>query len=515
MADTPPDAIRENFAKTRIALDLLAVLGAGPQRVIIEFNADFPGGQAAARTLLLTRLLDLKPFDFDDILRPNWAVAAPMLADVGLVGDLPVIDRKEMELFNSLLTESYLFATLEKERVLALAQLAAKIPGFEDDVNLVYRIWGDPTLSSQVYVSRKTIKADAGRAAFSAAGQDIVWAVADTGVHPHPHFALHKNLELADGLRHWDFTQGYANAADAQEGALKDEAGHGTHVAGIIAGETITGDAERNVAQIDVKQQIRKDESKIATKTLKGAVTEISGVAPRCKILSLKVMTRNDDGHASRLIAAIGYIRLLNGQSPEPKIHGLNISLGYPFDPAHFAAGQSPLCRAVNRLVNTGVVVVVAAGNSGYGEVSVTGGFAAAAHASTIADPGNAELAITVGSTHRDMPHKYGVSHFSAKGPTADGRMKPDLVAPGERIVSCELPKKDGAPPSFKEDTGTSMAAPHVSGAVAAFLSVRREFRGAPLAVKQLFLDNATSLGRQPAFEGRGLVDLMRTLQAV
>ncbi|WP_312162631.1 S8 family serine peptidase [Phenylobacterium sp.] len=514
MADSTPKAIRENFAKTRVALDLLAVLGDDPQRVIIEFNANFPGGQTAARALLLSRLLGLEPFDYDDILRPSWAVAAPMLANVEL-REPPRIGREEMELFNSLLTESYLFTSLDKERVLALAQLTAAVPGTEQDVNLVYRIWADPTLTPQVYVSRRTIKADAARAAFSAAGQDIVWAVADTGVHPHPHFDLHRNLELGDGLRHWDFTADHANAADAEAEALKDTAGHGTHVAGIIAGETITGEAARNVAQIDVKQLIRKDEAQVASTTLRGAVSEISGVAPRCKILSLKVMTSKADGHASRLIAAIGYIRLLNGQSPEPKIQGLNISLGYPFDPTTFAAGQSPLCRAVDKLVSSGVAVVVAAGNGGYGEVSVTGGFAPAAHASTIADPGNADLAITVGSTHRDMPHRYGVSHFSAKGPTADGRLKPDLVAPGERIISCELPAQAGAPATFKEDTGTSMAAPHVSGAIAAFLSVRREFRGAPLLVKKLFLDNATSLGRQATFEGHGLVDLMRTLQAV
>ena len=55
----------------------------------------------------------------------------------------------------------------------------------------------------------------------------------------------------------------------------------------------------------------------------------------------------------------------------------------------------------------------------------------------TINDPGNADLAITVGSTHRDMPHVYGVSYFSSKGPTGDGRLKPDLVAPGEKIISC------------------------------------------------------------------------------
>ena len=112
----------------------------------------------------------------------------------------------------------------------------------------------------------------------------------------------------------------------------------------------------------------------------------------------------------------------------------------------------------------------------------------------TINDPGNAELAITVGSTHRDMPHVYGVSYFSSKGPTGDGRLKPDLVAPGEKIISCQAGA--GAPRGgsvgaaearpnaitahYKEDSGTSMAAPHVSGVIAAFLSIRREFIGRP-----------------------------------
>ena len=65
----------------------------------------------------------------------------------------------------------------------------------------------------------------------------------------------------------------------------------------------------------------------------------------------------------------------------------------------------------------------------------------------TINDPGNADLAITVGSTHRDMPHVYGVSYFSSKGPTGDGRLKPDLVAPGEKIISCAAGtlKQEGA----------------------------------------------------------------------
>jgi subtilisin family serine protease len=67
----------------------------------------------------------------------------------------------------------------------------------------------------------------------------------------------------------------------------------------------------------------------------------------------------------------------------------------------------------------------------------------------------------------------------------------------------------------YVEDSGTSMAAPHVSGVVAAFLSVRREFVGRPEIVKRIFTDSATTLGRDPSFEGSGLVDLMRALQSI
>jgi subtilisin family serine protease len=147
-------------------------------------------------------------------------------------------------------------------------------------------------------------------------------------------------------------------------------------------------------------------------------------------------------------------------------------------------------------------------------------------------DPGNADLAVTVGATHRDMPHVYGVSYFSSKGPTGDGRIKPDLVAPGEKIISCAsalppVPDGNRQPSELKrevaqdkvcdyvETSGTSMAAPHVSGLIAAFLSVRREFIGRPEQVKKIFVDSCTDLGRDRYFQGAGLVDLMRAIQSV
>jgi serine protease AprX len=170
--------------------------------------------------------------------------------------------------------------------------------------------------------------------------------------------------------------------------------------------------------------------------------------------------------------------------------------------------------------VRSGVVVVVAAGNTGYGALAAQQRVTNAGMEVTINDPGNADLAITVGSTHRDMPHVYGVSYFSSKGPTGDGRIKPDVVAPGEKILSCATgsllrEKAEGKDCAYVEDSGTSMAAPHVSGVVAAFLSVRREFIGEPERVKEIFLSTATDLKRDRYFQGAGLIDLMRAIQSV
>jgi subtilisin family serine protease len=229
------------------------------------------------------------------------------------------------------------------------------------------------------------------------------------------------------------------------------------------------------------------------------------------------VLDKDGNGNVGNIISAIDRIQNINDFGRNIKIHGVNLSVGYEFDPVWFACGKSPVCVEVNRLVRSGVVVVVAAGNTGYGVLSANQRATGAGFMLTINDPGNAEYAITVGSTHREEPHTYGVSYFSSKGPTGDGRQKPDLVAPGERILSCCSSSKNGvnATNVYVEDSGTSMAAPHVSGVIAAFLSIRREYIGNPEKVKELFLATATDLGRNCYFQGRGLVDLMRAIQSI
>jgi serine protease AprX len=298
---------------------------------------------------------------------------------------------------------------------------------------------------------------------------------------------------------------------------LIDSGGVGTHVAGIVAGSLGATYPTRSVAVFEERQSADG-----LTEVTRSHVEpgDISGLAPQCKIVSLRVLEDDLTGQPSSVIAALQYVRVVNGDGRDIRIHGVLIPLGFAFDPRWFGCGASPLCQEVDRLVSIGVCVVVAAGNSGQAPVrnSVTNTGVMV----TINDPGNAEMAITVGLTHRDMPHRYGVSYFSSKGPTADGRSKPDLVAPGESVTSAaagrlrhNLPYKGTSKAVYVSNSGTSVASAHVAGVAAGFLSVNREFIGRPTEVKRILLDSATSLGRREEFQGRGLVDLMRALQSV
>ena len=372
----------------------------------------------------------------------------------------------------------------------------------------IHRIWPNFEITGLMLRSGQATKCAPAQRTFDARGQGIVWAVLDSGIHAeHLHFQHHANLrDLPAGVDHASFIGG-------QSDPLVDENGHGTHVAGIVAGGLEPGVAAtgvgwyRDAAGNDQRQTMQ--------------VTGISGMAPQCKLLSCQVLRADRTGDVTALLDALLYIQEINEHGSNIRVHGVNISVGHPFDPAWFAAGRTPVCREVDRLVRSGVVVVVAAGNTGYGYAQDPNGRAMRlGFDTTINDPGNAEEAITVGATS-STPHTTGVSYFSSKGPTGDGRMKPDLVAPGERVISAAagklLEQAQRADPNaaYIESSGTSMAAPHVSGAAAGFLSVKQELIGRPDQVKQVLMDSATDLGRSRIFQGAGMLDAMRALQAL
>jgi subtilisin family serine protease len=440
----------------------------------------------------------------------------------------------------------YLFACLTAQQILDLAREARDLTAKNGrSGSVVYRIWEDQDISTTLTRSLTTVKADAAQRAFQAFGEGIVWAVLDSGIQgDHPHFKDTQPQFAADTLSpvvHLDFTpdgRTAAAAVPAKPGdppksdatALLDRFGHGTHVAGIIAGCWTSQDPKGDsVVGVETR-----DESTDKPIVQRGDPLKfISGVAPKTKLVSLKVIAdiigtdgarqTPGQGKVSWVLMAIDQIQRWNQYGKRLLIHGVNMSLGYDFDPRWFACGQSPLCVEVDRLVRSGVVVVVSAGNGGYSSFIAASGLVQSRYSDlSITDPGNADMAITVGSTHREKPHTYGVSYFSSRGPTGDGRMKPDLLAPGERIISCaagaEVLKYRAGGLSdvlYCEQSGTSMAAPHVSGAIAAFLSVRSEFIGEPDQVKEIFKANSIDLHRAPAFQGAGLMDLMKVLQSV
>jgi len=257
---------------------------------------------------------------------------------------------------------------------------------------------------------------------------------------------------------------------------------HGTHVAGIIAADW------ENHAQDGLP---------------------FRGMCPDINLLDIRVMSEKGEGDEFTLIAALQYLRWLNAHKDFQVVHGANISLAIPHDVANYACGRTPVCEECERLVNTGLVVVAAAGNKGYLRYMTSTGMPEDGYLSiSITDPGNAEGVITVGSTHRIAPHTYGVSYFSSRGPTGDGRYKPDLVAPGEKIEST-VPNEDS-----RVLDGTSMAAPHVSGAAALLMARHRELMGNPQRIKQILCETATDLGRERYFQGCGLVDVLRAIQS-
>jgi hypothetical protein len=408
-------------------------------------------------------------------------------------------------------------------------------------------------------VSRSTlaIKADAARRLFNVSCRDLAWAVIDSGVDAsHPAFRLRDGAtDAADAapfanhqgqpdnrtriVATYDFSQieflldpdtdeqpellKRRLQADTAEAARLEEAvdqlnealangrsidwglvarflevphragtyavprnDHGTHVAGILAGDW------------------RRAECKPASED------ELVGVCPDLRLYDLRVLNAEGRGDEFAVMAALQFVRYLNATNDYMVVHGVNLSLSIPHDISNYACGRTPVCDECERVVAAGVVVVAAAGNQGYRRYTTAEGVTTEAYTSiSITDPGNAELVITVGATHRFRPHTYGVSYFSSRGPTGDGRIKPDIVAPGEKITA---PLPDGRA-GLKD--GTSMASPHVSGAAALLMARYAELVGRPARIKEILCRTATDLGRERYFQGAGMLDVLRALQSV
>lgn len=276
-------------------------------------------------------------------------------------------------------------------------------------------------------------------------GTGVGIAVIDSGV------ALKRDLASADGTHsRVVFSKSFVAGLDAS-----DQYGHGTHVAGIVA----ANGADSTGANF--------------THTFKG-------VAPNANIVNLRVLDANGNGKESDVIAAIDEAIALKDKY---NIRVINLSLGHP---VFESVKLDPLCQAVEAAWKAGITVVVAAGNMGRDNSIGTMGYA------SINSPGNDPYVITVGAMNAEgTPWRNDdkMASYSSKGPTLlDHVVKPDLVAPGNNVVSllaspdCTIATKypdtliptasyeksgRGMSSEYFKLSGTSMATPVVSAAAA------------------------------------------------
>ena len=432
-------------------------------------------------------------------------------------------------------------------QVLALRRdISPRPESVNQDASDVFAISRNRPVELALERSIPAVKADAVSTLFAVSCARIGWAIIDTGVDSeHPAFRDTKREEGTRVVATYDFTRlrdivsmdhlynpgllqrhvrEFAQLTDRNEDVVASELtslardaqqrrpinwaiaeayvavskqsrpanGHGTHVAGILGGSW---------SESDYLKEGYDERSPPASRR---------GVCPDIRLYDFRVVTGREDDTEFAVVGALQFIRYLNGRNNFLQIHGANISLSIRHDVRNYACGRTPVCEEAERTVNSGVVVVAAAGNRGHQSYQLTDGGTFETYApSSITDPGNAEAVITVGATHRSAPHSYGVSFFSSRGPTGDGRAKPDLVAPGEKIWSVV--------PGVAEDalSGTSMAAPHVSGAAALIMARNAEFIGQAGAIKRILCNSCTDLGREKTFQGAGMLDILRAMQSI
>lgn len=224
-----------------------------------------------------------------------------------------------------------------------------------------------------------------------------------------------------------------------------DDNGHGTHVAGLVAGD---GTA---------------------------SMGKYRGAAPGCGIIALKVLDRYGNGSQDDVLRALRWIREYRQQY---RIRVVNISVGTT---CNSKRNHARLLESVEQLWDEGVVVVTAAGNQGPRPGSITA-------------PGSSKKVITVGSS--DLLE--GRSAISGRGPTAECVCKPDIVAPGNKIMSC-VP---GKPYSYGVKSGTSMSTPLVTGAIACALEKNLALTNTD--IKTMLMNSAEDMGLPQNLQGWG-----------
>uniref|UniRef100_A0A7J3ZAF9 Peptidase S8/S53 domain-containing protein n=1 Tax=Ignisphaera aggregans TaxID=334771 RepID=A0A7J3ZAF9_9CREN len=333
----------------------------------------------------------------------------------------------------------------------------------------VRKVWLDRKVYANLYESAPLIGAPyAWNLGINGSGARI--AILDTGIDPrHPDFYFPNGtskIEIAVSFVDYDFDEIPDEPPD-------DYHGHGTHVASIAAGT--------------------------------GALSAMfRGIAYGATLWNVKVLGKDGWGYTSWIIAGIEFAAL--GPDGQPNTGDeadiLSLSLGTP----ERTDGTDPLSLACDKAVELGRVVVVAAGNWGPDYF-------------TIGTPAAARKVITVGASD-----KYDLlAWFSSRGPTVDFRIKPDIVAPGVSIWAAlargshlEYLANQSQVPATDVDgdgrydyvalSGTSMAAPHVSG-VAALLKQLNPYL-TPEEVKNILISTAKDLGYNIYEQGGGRVDV-------
>ena len=294
-------------------------------------------------------------------------------------------------------------------------------------VEMVYQ---DHIVHAYLDSSVPVIRADIARTAYNLTGSNITIAILDTGID-----AAHEWLDDLDDDPATDDPKVVAFRDFVEdETEPYDDDGHGTHCAGIAAGT--------------------------------GGDSQYVGVAPGANLVGVKVLDGTGDGYESDVLAGI---RWCIENKDRYGIRILSLSLGCEGN----GDGTTLLERACDDAVDSGLVVCVAAGNDG-------------SRNATVGEPGCAKKVITVGS----VDDSKVIAPSSSRGPTDDGRIKPEVCAVGVNVISA---KSGDECDRYITMSGTSMATPHVAGVAALMLEHNPGL--SPSKVRSILMNTATDRG--------------------